>query len=201
MSLNQIRKPEVGEEIAIIKTNHGDIKVRLFPEASPKAVENFKTHAQNGYYDRVTFHRVMKDFMIQGGDPNGTGRGGESIWGRSFEDEFSPEYHNLRGALSMANAGPNTNGSQFFIVQKGDVDNGSIGQMKKSGKDGGFSEDVIEAYEELGGTPWLDFKHAVFGQVFEGMDVVDKIANVKTGANDKPKEDVVMEKIEIVEYK
>lgn len=201
MTLNQTKAPEIGEEIAVIKTNHGDIKVRLFPEASPKAVENFKTHAQNGYYDGVTFHRVMKDFMIQGGDPDGTGRGGESIWGRSFEDEFNPEYHNLRGSLSMANSGPNTNGSQFFIVQKSDVDDGFIGQMRKSGKDGGFSDEVIEAYEKLGGTPWLDFKHAVFGQVFEGMDVVDEIANVKTGANDKPKEDVVMEKIEIVKYK
>ncbi|OLS02038.1 peptidylprolyl isomerase [Tissierella creatinophila] len=201
MTLNQTKAPEIGEEIAVIKTNHGDIKVRLFPEASPKAVENFKTHAQNGYYDGVTFHRVMKDFMIQGGDPDGTGRGGESIWGRSFEDEFNPEYHNLRGSLSMANSGPNTNGSQFFIVQKSDVDDGFIGQMKKAGKDGGFSDEVIEAYEKLGGTPWLDFKHAVFGQVFEGMDVVDEIANVKTGANDKPKEDVVMEKIEIVKYK
>lgn len=201
MSLNQTKAPELGEEIAVIKTNHGDIKVRLFPEASVKAVENFKTHAKNGYYDGVTFHRVMKDFMIQGGDPDGTGRGGKSIWGGSFADEFNPEYHNLRGSLSMANSGPNTNGSQFFIVQKSDIDDGFISQMKKSGKDGGFSEDVIKAYEELGGTPWLDFKHAVFGQVFEGMDVVDKIANVKTGMNDKPREDVVMEKVEIVEYK
>lgn len=201
MSLNQIKKPETGEEIAVIKTNHGDIKVRLFPEASAKAVENFKTHAKNGYYDGVTFHRVMKDFMIQGGDPDGSGRGGKSIWGSSFEDEFHPEYHNLRGSLSMANAGPNTNGSQFFIVQNDKVDSGLIKQMRKAGKDSGFSEDVVKAYEELGGTPHLDFKHAVFGQVFEGMDVVDEIANVKTGPNDKPKEDVVMEKIEIVEYK
>lgn len=201
MNLNQISKPEVGEEIAVIKTNHGDIKIRLFPEAAPKTVENFKTHAQNGYYDGVTFHRVMKDFMIQGGDPNGTGMGGESIWGSSFEDEFHPDYHNLRGALSMANAGPNTNGSQFFIVHKSDIDENSISQMKQAGKEAGYADEVIEAYEELGGTHWLDFKHAVFGQVFEGMDIVDEIANVQTGANDKPKEDVIMEKIEIVEYK
>lgn len=201
MKLNQISKPEAGEEIAVIKTNHGDIKIKLFPEAAPKTVENFKTHAQNGYYDGVTFHRVMKDFMIQGGDPNGTGMGGESIWGTPFEDEFHPEYHNLRGALSMANAGPGTNGSQFFIVHKSDIDAGTISQMKEAGEEAGFSDSVIKAYEELGGTAWLDFKHTVFGQVIEGMDVVDEIANVKTGANDKPAEDVIMEKIEIVKYK
>lgn len=201
MNLNQIEKPEVGEEIAVIKTNHGDIMVRLFPKVAPKAVENFKTHAENGYYDGVTFHRVMKDFMIQGGDPNGTGRGGESIWGSSFEDEFDPQYHNLRGSLSMANSGPNTNGSQFFIVQKDKVDSGFISEMQNAGAENGFSEDVVEAYREMGGTPWLDFKHTVFGQVFQGMDVVDEIANVKTGFGDKPKEDVVMERIEIVKYK
>lgn len=201
MDLDQIKGPEAGEEIVIIKTNHGDIKVRLFPEAAPKAVENFKTHAKNGYYDGVTFHRVMKDFMIQGGDPDGTGRGGKSIWESPFEDEFDPEYHNLRGSLSMANSGPNTNGSQFFIVQKSDVDKGFIGEMKTAGVEGGFSDAVIKAYEELGGTPWLDFKHTVFGQVFQGMDIVDNIANTKTGMGDKPKEDVLMEKVEVVEYK
>nr|WP_300001882.1 peptidylprolyl isomerase [Tissierella sp.] len=194
MNLDQLKKPEAGEEIAVVKTNHGDIKIRLFPEAAPKTVENFKTHAQNGYYDGVTFHRVMKDFMIQGGDPNGTGMGGESIWGGSFEDEFSPDYVNFRGALSMANAGPNTNGSQFFIVHKGNIEAGSMSPSD-------YSPETFKAYQELGGTPWLDFGHTVFGQVFEGMDVVDAIANVKTGANDKPVEDVIMEKIEIVKYK
>lgn len=201
VDLNQVQKPETGEEIAVIKTNHGDIKIRLFPEVAPKAVENFKTHAKNGYYDGVIFHRVMKDFMIQGGDPQGLGIGGESIWGGSFEDEFDPNYHNFRGSLSMANAGANTNGSQFFIVQNDEVDERYMTQLKDIGEEGGFSEDVLKAYEELGGTPHLDFKHTVFGQVIEGMDVVDEIADVKTGQNDKPKEDVVMETIEIVEYK
>lgn len=201
MALNQIKLPEVGEEIGIIRTNFGDIKVRLFPEVAPKAVENFKTHAKNKYYDGVTFHRVMKDFMIQGGDPDGTGMGGESIWGKPFNDEFDPNYHNLKGALSMANSGPNTNGSQFFIVQKGSIDKKFEGQMKELGEENGFPLDVQEAYVKLGGTPWLDFKHAVFGQVFEGMDIVDKIANVETGVNDKPKEDIIMEKVDIVEYK
>lgn len=200
MNLEQLKDPKAGEEIAVIKTNHGDIKVRFFPEIAPKAVENFKTHAENGYYDGVTFHRVMNEFMIQGGDPDGSGRGGESIWGSSFEDEFDPYYHNIRGALSMANAGPNTNGSQFFIVQKTDTKD-MIPQLEQAGEAGGFSKDVIDAYEKLGGTPWLDGKHTVFGQVFEGMDVVDKIAALKVDAASKPHEAVVMEKVEIKEYK
>ena len=108
----QIREPQQGDIVALMKTTLGDIKILLFPDAAPKAVENFTTHAKNGYYTGIIFHRVIPDFMIQGGDPTGTGRGGESIWGKSFEDEFSVDYHNIRGALSMANAGPSTNGSE-----------------------------------------------------------------------------------------
>ena len=106
------------EALVVMNTTLGPIKIKLFPDIAPKTVENFLTHAENGYYDGIIFHRVMDDFMIQGGDPTGTGTGGESIYGGSFEDEFSEEVFHLRGALSMANAGPNTNGSQFFIVQK-----------------------------------------------------------------------------------
>lgn len=201
MALEQLNLPQEGEEIAVITTNHGEIKIRLFPEVAPKAVENFKTHAKDGYYNGVTFHRVIKDFMIQGGDPEGTGRGGESIWGTPFEDEFHKEYHNFRGSLSMANAGPGTNGSQFFIVQKSNVEEDLLNQMKQAGEDAGFSEAVVNAYAELGGTPWLDYRHTVFGQVFEGMDIVDKIANLEVDANDKPVESVIMEKVEIVKYK
>lgn len=201
LNLDQFKKPEVGEEIAVISTNYGDISIRLFPDVAPKAVENFKTHAQNGYYDGVTFHRVIKDFMIQGGDPDGTGAGGESIWGAPFEDEFHQEYHNFTGALSMANAGPNTNGSQFFIVQSQPIEEDMLQYLKAIGEIGDLPEEVVNAYKEVGGAPWLDFKHTVFGQVVEGMDIVEAIANVETGANDKPIEPVVMEKVEIVEYK
>lgn len=201
MTLEQLKEPQKGEEIAVITTNYGEIKIRLFPEAAPKAVENFKTHAKDGYYNGVSFHRVINDFMIQGGDPDGTGRGGESIWGKPFEDEFSVNYRNFRGALSMANAGPNTNGSQFFIVQKTETEADIIRQMREAGEKKGFPEAVVNAYEELGGTYWLDGGHTVFGQVFEGMDVVDKIAAVDVDANSKPIEPVVMEKVEIVEYK
>lgn len=191
----QIRKIQSGDIVATMKTTLGDIKILLFFDAAPKAVENFTTHAKNGYYTGIIFHRVIPDFMIQGGDPTGTGRGGESIWGRSFEDEFSVDYHNIRGALSMANAGPGTNGSQFFIVQAKEVDDGLIAQMEQL-SDRGFPTECVEDYKKLGGTPWLDYKHTVFGQVVEGMDVVDAIASVKTGYADKPVEDVVILGIE-----
>ena len=201
LQLEQLQLPKQGEEVAVISTNYGDIKVRFFPEVAPKAVENFKTHAKDGYYNGVTFHRVMNEFMIQGGDPQGTGRGGESIWGKPFEDEFSVDYRNIRGALSMANAGPGTNGSQFFIVQKRDTEKDIIKQMRDAGEAKGYPKNIVDAYEELGGTFWLDGKHTVFGHVYEGMDVVDKIAAVKVDGNSKPLEPVVMEKVEIVEYK
>lgn len=188
--------PQKGETVALMKTNMGDIKIRLFADKAPKTVENFVTHAKEGYYDGLIFHRVINDFMIQGGDPTASGCGGESIWGHNFEDEFDVELHNLRGALSMANAGPNTNSSQFFIVQAKQVPEGLIEQMRQL-SDRGFPKETTDAYEKLGGTPWLDFKHSVFGQVYEGMDVVDRIASVKCGAGDRPMFDVTIDKIEI----
>ncbi|MBP3599745.1 MAG: peptidylprolyl isomerase [Clostridia bacterium] len=197
MSNYQLKAPESGDIVAVMKTNMGEIKIKLFKKEAPKTVENFTTHAKNGYYNGLIFHRVIKDFMIQGGDPEGTGMGGESIWGRSFEDEFDPALHNLRGALSMANAGHNTNGSQFFIVQANSVPANMLAQMKQMPES--FPESTVEAYEKMGGTPWLDFRHTVFGQVMEGLDVVDSIAAVKVGANDKPVEPVVIETIEITE--
>jgi peptidyl-prolyl cis-trans isomerase B (cyclophilin B) len=197
MSISQLAKPQQGDIIAIINTDFGSIKIRLFPEEAPKTVENFTTHAKNGYYDGMIFHRVINGFMIQGGDPTGTGRGGESIWGRPFEDEFSVDLHNLRGALSMANAGRNTNGSQFFIVQADSVSSDLISQME-SLTDKGFPIQALENYKQVGGTPWLDFKHSVFGQVYDGIDVVDKIAGVRVGVNDKPVEDVIIHSIDII---
>lgn len=177
-------------------TNMGDITLRLFPEYAPKAVENFITHAKDGYYNGLIFHRVIKDFMIQGGDPTGTGMGGESIWGDSFEDEFTPVLHNLKGALSMANAGPSTNGSQFFIVEAPTVPQNMLEQMKEIGGES-FPKEIVDAYEKLGGTPWLDFRHTVFGQVTEGIETVEKIADVKVGQGDKPLFDVTIDSIEI----
>ncbi|MBR5540377.1 MAG: peptidylprolyl isomerase [Clostridia bacterium] len=193
--MNQLEKPQVGEQIAVMHTNHGDISLRLFPDKAPKTVENFVTHAKNGYYDGLIFHRVIKDFMIQGGDPTGTGCGGESIWGHPFGDEFDPSLHNLRGALSMANAGPGTNGSQFFIVQANSVHPNFISQMKEL--PAYFPAEAVEAYAQAGGTPHLDYHHTVFGQVFEGMDVVDAIASVPTNHSDKPLEDVIILGIDV----
>jgi cyclophilin family peptidyl-prolyl cis-trans isomerase len=147
---------------ATINTSKGPIAVELFDEDAPKTVENFRTLAGKGFYEGVIFHRVIPDFMIQGGDPTGTGSGGP---GYTFEDEFN-DRKVVRGALAMANAGPNTNGSQFFIV----------------------TADAC---------PWLDGKHTVFGQVSDGMDVVDAISGVETDAGDRPREDVKMESVEL----
>lgn len=184
---------EAAEDEALVemKTSMGILKIKLFPEYAPKAVENFLTHAEEGYYDGITFHRVMNEFMIQGGDPTGTGGGGESIYGENFEDEISENLYNFRGALSMANAGPGTNGSQFFIVQ--------ATAAPKEAFTGIHTDEVVKAYEKLGGTPWLDGKHTVFGQVIEGMEVVDAIAAVETADADKPVKDIVIESIEILQ--
>lgn len=174
----------------IIKTNHGDIKIQLFDELVPKTVKNFVELAKKGYYDGIIFHRVIPEFMIQGGDPTGTGMGGESIYGEAFEDEFSMKLFNINGALSMANAGPNTNGSQFFIVTDAKIPANMMAQLEPAG----YPAEIIEAYKD-GGTPYLDHKHTVFGQVTEGMDVATEISNVARNSMDKPNEDVVIEKI------
>ncbi len=149
---------------ATLQTNHGAIDVELYPDDAPKTVDNFVKLARDGFYDGLIFHRVIPDFMIQGGDPTGTGSGGP---GYSFEDEFNRQKID-RGALAMANAGPNTNGSQFFIV----------------------TADAC---------PWLDGKHTVFGRVTSGMDVADKISELPSDANDKPREDAVIERVELSE--
>jgi cyclophilin family peptidyl-prolyl cis-trans isomerase len=147
---------------ATIHTNHGAIELELHDADATNTVENFRKLAGEGFYDGVIFHRVIPDFMIQGGDPTGTGSGGP---GYQFEDEFN-DHPVARGALAMANAGPNTNGSQFFIV----------------------TADAC---------PWLDGKHTVFGQVTSGMDVADAISQVDTGPGDRPREDVVIERVDL----
>jgi peptidyl-prolyl cis-trans isomerase B (cyclophilin B) len=198
---NQMSEPAKGETVAeLVIKDFGSIHVRFFQKEAPKAVENFITHAKDGYYDGLTFHRVMNDFMIQGGDPDGVGTGGESIWGTEFEDEFADDLQPVRGALCMANAGPNTNGSQFFIVQTAaKYDEATLKDF--AGKSGfEFSEDALKKYAEFGGTPWLFRAHTVFGQAYEGLDVLDAVAATAVDANDKPLSDVIIEKIIITEY-
>lgn len=199
-SFPQLSSEVAENEAAVkIKTTQGDITIKLFPEQAPLTVENFLTHARNGYYNGTIFHRVIKDFMIQGGDPLGNGTGGESIWagkgttidaGYGFKDEISAFLYNIRGSLSMANAGAGTNGSQFFINQNTTDMSSQLSSSSYPGK-------IIEAYKN-GGNPNLDGKHTVFGQVIEGMDIVDKIATVETDSSDKPKTDVKIEAIEIL---
>ncbi|MBQ1388733.1 MAG: peptidylprolyl isomerase [Clostridia bacterium] len=180
----QLESPDEGEEVAIMHTSMGDISMRFFPEAAPKTVENFLTHAKNGYYDGLTFHRVINEFMIQGGDPKGDGTGGESVSGGKFEDEFSNKLFNIRGSVAMANSGTDTNGSQFFINQAKTVNFDMIDQQWKSvydsicqAQDAGqlenflamygmsynsfynadlVSEDIRALYNKEGGNPSLD---------------------------------------------
>ena len=205
----QMEAPKKGEEVAVLHTSKGDIFIRLFPDSAPKAVENFKGLINKKYYDGISFHRVINDFMIQGGDPTGTGRGGESIWGKDFEDEFNANLLNLRGALSMANAGPNTNGSQFFIVQAGAESFGSWDNYSRvSGYDTSLvPKEVKELYTKYGGTCYLDgaYKtdgtgHTVFGQVYQGMDVVDAIAELQSDNNGTPSEKVTINSAELIPY-
>lgn len=201
VTLAQFEDVKKGDTIAVMEIRggvEGTIRIKLFPQQAPKTVENFVKLSQQGYYNGVTFHRVINDFMIQGGDPTGTGAGGESIYSTGegdpgqFEDEFSLDLWNFRGALSMANAGANTNTSQFFIVQRDSVDEELVKQMREIN----FPEKVVEKYEEVGGTPHLDWVHTVFGMVIEGMDVVDRIAAVKA-ESDKPVTPVLIESITI----
>jgi peptidyl-prolyl cis-trans isomerase B (cyclophilin B) len=149
---------------ATLHTNHGAIEVELFDDDAPKTVENFLKLSRDGFYNGVIFHRVIPDFMIQGGDPTGTGTGGP---GYQFEDEFN-DNKVVRGALAMANAGPNTNGSQFFIVT-------------------------------TAAAPWLDGKHTVFGRVTGAMDAVDSISAVETDARDRPRDDVVIDRVDVAD--
>lgn len=206
--LNQADFPQLSTEVAAneaavkLVTSKGDITIKLFPDLAPLAVENFLTHAKNGYYKGVSFHRVIKGFMIQGGDPEGTGRGGQSIWagkdakidnGSGFKNEPSDLLYNIRGALAMANAGPDTNGSQFFINQNQEDQSSKLHPLY-------YPEKIMTAYKE-GGNPSLDGGYTVFGQVIEGMDIVDSIAAVETDSQDKPLEAVTITAVEVIKEK
>lgn len=170
-SVDQAAPPAPGETVAVLKTNKGDIKIKFFSKQAPETVKNFLELSKKGFYDGLIFHRVIPDFMIQGGDPTGTGAGGETYKGpgTTLNAEFSSELKHIRGAVSMARKGNDINSatSQFFIVQN------------------------------KAGAPFLDDQYTIFGQAFGGLAAVDAIANVERDAMDKPKEPVVIEKIEL----
>ena len=224
---NQEAKPKVGDTVAVLHTNYGDIAMSFFPKYAPKGVENFQTLAKEKKYNNSIFHRVIKNFMIQGGDPTGTGTGGENIWGtEGFEDEFNANLLNIRGSVAMANRGKNTNGSQFFINQKkaesfegwdyytslyNNFRQNQSAFLQAYGSCPNvyrITDDVKTLYEQNGGSPTLDgyysvnqTGHTVFGQIFEGLDVLDAIAAVETDSNtDKPLTDVVINSITIEQY-
>lgn len=222
----QLEAPEKGEEIAVITMETGEVvKLRFFPDQAPKAVYNFKLHAVQGYYDGLTFHRIVQNFMIQGGDPDGDGYGGESVWGQPFADEFASNLLNIDGAVSMANSGVNTNGSQFFInctdgtkpswenyeqgfeVYQEDPD-AFTSQYGKWIKMDTVPQEMKDLYNEHGGNPHLDgyyatngAGHTVFAQVFEGMENVLALSKSEVkGDGSTPVTPVVIKSIEIVTY-
>lgn len=196
----QMAEPKAGETIAVMHVkDYGDITFKFFADKAPKAVENFITHSKEGYYNGVKFHRVIEEFMIQSGDPKGTGSGGESIWGTGFEEEFDQGLVPYKGALCMASAGVGRKslGSQFFIVQANyDKNNESM----ITGY--GFPKSLIETYQKYGGAMHLYQSYTVFGQVVDGMDVVDKIAQTETDYSDSgeksvPVTDIIIESIDV----
>ena len=189
----QLELPEKGEEIAVVKTSEGTLKVRLFPDSAPIGVTNFKLLVEDGYYDGLTFHRIQSEFVAQGGDPDGDGTGGESFWGRDFETETNANLLHLKGALAYANRGIDTNGSQFYFVT---TTNPTPMEMSYC-----FDADARALYSQYGGSPYLDYAglYTVFGQVFDGMDVLDKI-NACGSATGAPAKAVTIISITLEEY-
>lgn len=201
----QMAEPNEGDTIAILHIkDYGDVKIKFFENVAPKACENFITHAQEGYYNGITFHRVINEFMIQGGDPTATGRGGESIWGKGFEEELSPTVLPYKGALCMASAGVGKSslGSQFYIVQANynELMEGHLNYY-------GYSN-LLNSYRKYSGDLYdlaIYGQYTTFGQVIEGIEIVDKISQVETiqddiTKKDKPVQDVVISSIEITTY-
>lgn len=193
--------PEKGDTIIeMVIKDYGTVKFRLFPEYAEKGVENFVELAKSGYYDGLKFHRVINDFMIQGGDPEGTGMGGESIWGGKFDGGTDPHLIHAAGALAYANsAGPATDGSQFYVVTGTVYTDDTLAILESKGYT--FSDNAKAIYKKAGGAPWLDGGYTVFGQVIDGLDVIFKVQNVSTDPqNNMPLKDVIMESVKVGKY-
>jgi cyclophilin family peptidyl-prolyl cis-trans isomerase len=208
VTIRNFDMPQKGEKIAVINVkDYGQIKVKLFADVADKATENFIGLADMGYYDELIFHRVIKDFVIQGGDPRGDGTGGNSIWGDRFDGGIPEGLYHFSGAIAYANSGStDSDGSQFYIV---DTEPGytycggdGLGNVNTDIDNSGLiiPKNVLEKYKEVGGVPMLDGGYTVFGQVFEGLDVVRAISAAETDENDKPLKQIIMENVEIVEY-
>lgn len=199
LKLEQVQMPKKGEEIAVITTNMGEIKMRLFPEIAPKTVENFKALIQEGFYDGIKFTRVEENFLIQIGNHSDYPEG-KSIFGEFYEDEYDLNYRHITGSVGLAKNEKNKNHSDFYIIVQDGIDKEYMDIMKELDEEG-YPKDVIKAYEALGGVPKLDLRYTVFAQVFYGMDKVIKINNVATNHfTNEPIEDVFIEKAEIVIY-
>lgn len=197
--------PEIGEKIAVIKVkDYGEIKIKFFPEYAAKGVENFTGLAEMDYYDELIYHRVVKDFVIQGGDPKGNGEGGNSIWGQDFAVDAASNLYHFTGAVAYAHAQNGGNGSQFYIVctKEGETFyDTAIPLTEEIISEYGYTDEVEALYMEKGGLPYLDGGYTIFGQVFEGMDVVYAISQVKVDPQTSmPAKQVIIESVEIVEY-
>ena len=195
--------PAENEEIIVMKIkDYGEVKIKLFPDLLPEACENFTTLANQGYYDELIFHRVIRNFMIQGGDPKGTGMGGESCWGGFFDGGVSNHLIHVPGALAYANSGgmTATDGSQFYIVTGRPVTTALLDDLTENQKLY-FSAEARNYYTQYGGTPELDGSYTVFGQVIDGLDIIFQISQTETDpSNDKPKKAVYIESVRTEPY-
>ena len=196
-----LTEPAEGEEICVMTIrDYGSMKIRFFPEETSKGVENFQELVKKGFYDELIFHRVIDQFMIQGGDPKGNGTGGEDAWGskNGFAQTISTKLVHLPGALAYAIGSDKLNKSQFYIVTGRQCDDTYMDILTSKGYN--FSPFVRSVYSQFGGAPHLDGGYEVFGQVFDGLDVALQIQKTETDGNDKPKKSVVIEKAELVSY-
>ncbi len=201
IDIKNFTAPREGETIVTMKVKgyDGEIKIKLFPEYAEKGVESFITLAQQGYYDNLIFHKVRKDKLVETGDPTGEGTGGSSIFEKGYEADANPHLINAAGAVAYANEGStNTNGSRFFIVTGEKLDEKELKELE----DGGYAltDDEKKIYSEYGGLPWFDGSYTVFGQVFDGLDIVFDIQNAETDSSGKPLKDIVVEKMTVTTY-
>lgn len=202
--INQLSKPKSGDTVAEINVRYyGTIYVKFFEKEAPKAVENFVTHAKDGYYDGLSIYKIIENSLIESGDPTNKGSGGESIWGNEFKDEFNPYLQPYYGAMCMVNSGPDKNGSRFFIVQADKTYDDKVLDQIEQTYQVKFNKRARELYGNVGGAPWFYERNTVFGQVYKGFEVLDKIAKVSKSDVELgiPTEKVIIDKINIIKQK